>query len=166
MDHIHESRSFCVARMSLFAGLWGVLSLPGLGCSESTQMRVDIVGDFQVPDEVERLVVEFRGNAFTFQTSHELRPPSRRLHESLILYPGPSLSESVEIRVRGEGESRTLALATGNAAFQQNQSVSIELRLQPSNANEPSLAPEDDDNSEGNIDALPMRWLDGDDDVP
>lgn len=147
-------------------GVWVWLGFAGGSCAETTQLRVNIEGDFQVPDDIERLVVEFRGSELTFQTSHELRSPSRPLREALILYPGSRLSGSVQIRVRGQHAERTVAAAMQDAAFTRNRSVAVQLRLEPRDE-EPASADDEEENSNPFLlTAQPVRWLDESDDAP
>lgn len=147
---------------SLVLCLWACLA-----CTETTQLRLDIVGDFQVPDEIERLVIEFRGDEVTFQTSHELRTPRRPLFESLILYPGSVLNGSVEIHVRAQNGERQVASSTNSVEFVPKQSRSIELRLQPDDEDQPIWQDEDEEFLlNGNRNLLYVRWLEREHDVP
>ena len=136
-------------------------------CAETTQIRVDIVGDFEVPEDIERLVVEFRGEEVTFQTSHELRPPRRRLYESLVLYPGSVLNERVAIRVGGHEGGRRVALGTGSMTLIPKQSQTIELRLARDEETPIVSSDENEVIDNGNLtDALYMRWLEHRHDAP
>lgn len=134
--------------------------LGNFACAENTQIRVDIVGDFEVPEDIERLVVSFRGEEVTFQTSHELRQPRRRLYESLVLYPGSVLNERVDIRVGGQLGGRSVALGTGSVTFIPKQSQTIELRLER-NEELPVLSSDEDEvlRDDNLTDALYLRWL-------
>ena len=148
-------------RFSLANLLALLCPLACVSCAETTQIRVDIVGEFQVPDDIQRLVVAFRGEELTFQTSHGLGGSSRQLFESLVVYPGSGLNERVEIQVLAHGDDRHVAMAAGNATFIPQQSQNIVMRLEPyiedfSNADENAAQ---SGAGESVPDALYLRWL-------
>lgn len=134
------------------------LALPAC---DDTAVRLFVVADLAVPDEVDGLVVTVRGGGEEASSRYDLSERASSLRESVTLLPGAKMREELQIDVVGLLQERAVATGGGEGAFQAGAVAEVIVALSP-------IVPTDDggvpDAGPVVVDAGPRDCLDEDGD--
>ncbi len=118
-------------RAALAVALAVALAGAGLLACDVTAVRLLIVGELRVPDDVDELLVRVEADDEHVESRHGLVGPTDTLRESLTLLPGEAMGEAIAVRVEARRDGLVRAQGTASARFSAGVVDEVVLTLAP-----------------------------------
>lgn len=99
-----------------------------IACQPLGAVELSIEGNFSVPDEVDRVLVQLRSDAHNFQTSHLLTQVDDHMEETLTIWEGELIRGEIEVIVDAHLDDLWVAHGTTKFAFHDVTEITCQLQ--------------------------------------